>query len=82
MTFQTTVELFLYKDSISMTDLGLTPNATENDLSFCVWHRVRTVKPYRLAVNEMSTRVRDVWVNQISDLLRIQAQIIKGKKIQ
>ncbi|XP_075992119.1 uncharacterized protein LOC142987317 isoform X2 [Anticarsia gemmatalis] len=67
---QPRVEYFIYKDHISVDDLGIT--AKEQDQhKFTIWYKKRNLKSYKLETSEPP--VRNAWVEDITSLLWEQA---------
>lgn len=67
---QQRVEYFIYKDHISVDDLGIT--AKEHDQhKFTIWYKKRNLKSYKLETNDPV--IRNSWVQDITSLLWEQA---------
>ncbi|XP_026737812.1 triple functional domain protein-like isoform X1 [Trichoplusia ni] len=67
---QPRIECFVYKDHISVDDLGIT--AKEHDQhKFTIWYKKRNLKSYKLETYEPT--VRHAWVEDITSLLWEQA---------
>ncbi|KAG6446337.1 pleckstrin homology domain-containing family G member 1 isoform X2 [Manduca sexta] len=67
---QPRVEYFIYKDHISVDDLGIT--AKEQDQhKFTIWYKKRNLKSYKLETTEPA--IRNAWVEEITSLLWEQA---------
>lgn len=69
------MEYFIYKDHISVDDLGIT--AKEQDQhKFTIWYKKRNLKSYKLETTE--PKIRNAWVEDITSLLWEQAMQKKG----
>lgn len=68
---QPRVEYYIYKDHISVDDLGIT--AKEHDqYKFTIWYKKRNLKSYKLETSEST--IRNSWVDDITSLLWQQAE--------
>lgn len=66
------LDLYIYKNSIKMTDIGLTAKIGESTTKFEIWFRKR--KPNdTFTLQSMSEEIKQVWTEEISKLLWKQA---------
>ncbi|PNF42649.1 hypothetical protein B7P43_G01279 [Cryptotermes secundus] len=66
------LDLYIYKNSIKMTDIGLTAKIGDSTTKFEIWFRKR--KPNdTFTLQSMSEEIKQVWTEEISKLLWKQA---------
>ncbi|KAL3275178.1 hypothetical protein HHI36_019947 [Cryptolaemus montrouzieri] len=66
------LDLYYYKNSIKMTDIGLTPKVNDSLTKFEIWFRKR--KPNdTFTLQSMSQEVKKAWTEELSQLLWKQA---------
>ncbi|KAK9882426.1 hypothetical protein WA026_021458 [Henosepilachna vigintioctopunctata] len=66
------LDLYYYKNSIKMTDIGLTPKVNDSLTKFEIWFRKR--KPNdTFTLQSMSQEVKKTWTEELSQLLWKQA---------
>ncbi|GFG29294.1 hypothetical protein Cfor_02123 [Coptotermes formosanus] len=66
------LDLYIYKNSIKMTDIGLTAKIGESTTKFEIWFRKR--KPNdTFTLQSMSEEIKQLWTEEISKLLWKQA---------
>ena len=71
------LDLYIYKNSIKMTDIGLTAKIGESTTKFEIWFRKR--KPNdTFTLQSMSEEIKQVWAEEISKLLWKQALRNRG----
>ncbi|XP_076262791.1 uncharacterized protein LOC143197888 isoform X3 [Rhynchophorus ferrugineus] len=73
------LDLYIYKNSIKMTDIGLTARIGETPTKFEIWFRKR--KPNdTFTLQSMSEEVKKAWTEELSQLLWKQA--IKNRAVR
>lgn len=71
------LDLYIYKNSIKMTDIGLTAKIGDSTTKFEIWFRKR--KPNdTFTLQSMSEEIKQVWTEEISKLLWKQALRNRG----
>lgn len=74
------LDLYIYKNSIKMTDIGLTARIGESPTKFEIWFRKR--KPNdTFTLQSMSEEVKRAWTEELSQLLWRQAIRNRGIKL-
>lgn len=78
MFFQN-LDIFIYKQSIKTSDIGLTAHIGDSPTKFEIWFRKR--KPCDTwTLQSMSEDVKNAWTEEISKLLWKQAKRNRGKE--
>ncbi|XP_056631347.1 uncharacterized protein LOC130441613 isoform X2 [Diorhabda sublineata] len=73
------LDLYIYKNSIKMTDIGLTAKIGESPTKFEIWFRKR--KPNdTFTLQSMTEEVKKIWTEELSQLLWRQA--IKNRAVR
>lgn len=73
------LDLYIYKHSMKMTDIGLTALIDDSTTKFEIWFRKR--KPNdTFVLQSMSEEVKQAWTEEISKLLWKQALRNRGTK--
>lgn len=75
---RTNLDLFVYKSSLKMSDLGLTAQLADAPLKFELWFRKRRPGDTTTFVAP-SLEIKNAWTNDISSLLWRQATRNRGK---
>lgn len=71
------LDLYIYKHSIKMTDIGLTARLGDTSTRFEIWFRKR--KPHDIFTLQAATQeVKQAWTEDISQLLWKQALKNRG----
>ena len=71
------LDLYMYKNSMKMTDIGLTEQVNGSETKFEVWFRKR--KPNDIMfLQAMSPNIKNAWTEDISQLLWKQATRNRG----
>jgi hypothetical protein len=71
------LDVYIYKNSINMTDIGLTAKIGNSTTKFEIWFRKR--KPNdTFTLQSMSEEIKQVWTEEISKLLWKQALRNRG----
>lgn len=66
------LDLYIYKNSIKMTDIGLTAKIGDSPTKFEIWFRKR--KPNdTFTLQSMTEDVKKIWAEELSQLLWRQA---------
>lgn len=79
MLFLQNLDLYIYKNSIKMTDIGLTARIGDSSTKFEIWFRKR--KPNdTFTLQPMSEDVKKAWTEELSQLLWKQAIKNRGNK--
>lgn len=75
------LDLYIYKNSIKMTDIGLTAKIGESPTKFEIWFRKR--KPNdTFTLQSMSEDVKKAWTEELSQLLWKQAIKNRGNYLK
>lgn len=71
-------DVYLYKNSLKVSDIGLTENIGTNDLKFEIWFR-RYNCGNNYIIQAPTMEVKQAWISNIRQLLDRQMQKVKGK---
>lgn len=71
------LDLYIYKNSMKMSDIGITAQIGDSSTKFEIWFRKR--KPNEtFALQSMSEDIKQAWTDELSNLLWKQALRNRG----